>query len=76
MIIKPKHNTILFSIILQCLLPSKFYAQDVKGTCQQWYTSKGHYDNMFNSSSKKVGIGVCHIPRSPYGYYWVFCTAQ
>ena len=50
--------------------------EDVKGTYQQWYTSKGHYDNMFNSSSKKVGIGVCHIPGSPYGYYWVFCTAQ
>lgn len=45
-------------------------------TYDQWYNSKGHYDNMFNSSSKKVGIGVCHAPGSSYGYYWVFCTAQ
>lgn len=44
-------------------------------TYSQWYHSKGHYDNMFNPNSKKVGIGVCHIPGSPFGYYWVFCTA-
>ena len=50
--------------------------EGVEGTFQQWYTSKGHYENMFNSSSKKVGIGVCHIPGSTFGYYWVFCTAQ
>ncbi len=48
---------------------------DAEGTYEQWYTSKGHYDNMFNSGSKKVGIGMVHIPGSTYGYYWVFCSA-
>lgn len=44
-------------------------------TYQQWYNSPGHYDNMFNKSSKKVGLGVFYDPNSTYGYYWVFCTA-
>ncbi len=44
-------------------------------TYQQWYNSSGHYDNMFNSSSRKVGIGVYKVPGSEYDYYWVFCTA-
>jgi uncharacterized protein YkwD len=45
-------------------------------TYRQWYNSPGHYANMFNGSSKKVGIGVVHAPNSTYGYYWVFCTAR
>ncbi|MBI1305663.1 MAG: hypothetical protein GC181_03500 [Bacteroidetes bacterium] len=45
-------------------------------TYHQWYTSKGHYENMFNPSSKKVGIGVAFNPNSSFGYYWVFCTAM
>lgn len=49
--------------------------EGAKATYQQWYNSPGHYANMFNSSSKKVGIGVCYVPNSTYGYYWVFCTA-
>lgn len=44
-------------------------------TYNQWYNSPGHYDNLFNKSSKKVGIGVVHCANSPFGYYWVFCTA-
>jgi len=44
-------------------------------TYSQWYHSPGHYANMFNKSSKEVGIGVVHVPGSSYGYYWVFCTA-
>lgn len=44
-------------------------------TYNQWYNSPGHYNNMFNKSSKKVGIGVYYDKNSPYGYYWVFCTA-
>lgn len=44
-------------------------------TYKQWYESKGHYDNMFNPSSKKVGLGVFYDPDSTYGYYWVMCSA-
>jgi uncharacterized protein YkwD len=44
-------------------------------TYMQWYNSKGHYENMFNPSSAKIGIGVCYVPDSAYGYYWVMCTA-
>ncbi len=46
-----------------------------KDTYEQWYNSKGHYENMFNESSRKVGLGVFYDPNSTYGYYWVFCTA-
>ena len=49
--------------------------ESAESTYKQWYFSKGHYDNMFNASSAKVGIGVCYIPDSEYGYYWVMCTA-
>ena len=49
--------------------------ESAEQTYMQWYNSKGHYDNMFNASSAKVGIGVCYIPESEYGYYWVMCTA-
>lgn len=45
-------------------------------TYEQWYNSPGHYKNMFNPGSKKVGIGVVYVPNSDYGYYWVFCTAE
>lgn len=46
-----------------------------KDTYHQWYTSKGHNRNMFNKSSRKVGIGMYYHPDSPFKYYWVFCTA-
>jgi uncharacterized protein YkwD len=49
--------------------------KSAQATYTQWYNSKGHYDNMFNSSSKKVGLGVFYDPDSIFGYYWVFCTA-
>jgi uncharacterized protein YkwD len=45
-------------------------------TYKQWYNSKGHYKNMFNKESSKVGIGVVYIPNSTFKYYWVFCSAQ
>lgn len=45
-------------------------------TYHQWYTSKGHHDNMFNKYSKWVGVGYVYNPDSPYKYYWVFCTAR
>ncbi len=44
-------------------------------TYNQWYNSPGHYSNMFNAASKKVGIGVFYDENSSYGYYWAFCTA-
>lgn len=44
-------------------------------TYMQWYNSIGHYENMFNSSSARIGIGVVYVPGSTYGYYWVMCTA-
>ena len=47
-----------------------------KDTYHQWYTSKGHYANMFNKKSKYVGLGVAYNPQSPYKYYWVFCTSK
>lgn len=47
-----------------------------EGTYNQWYNSPGHYANMFNKSSKKVGIGVVEVPGSEWGFYWVFCTAE
>lgn len=46
------------------------------GTYKQWYNSKGHFENMFNPNSKKVGIGYVNVPGSTYGHYWVFCTAE
>lgn len=50
--------------------------ETAESTYSQWYRSPGHYDNMFNKSSKEVGIGVVYVPGSTYGYYWVFCTAN
>lgn len=46
------------------------------GTYHQWFDSKGHYDNMFNSQSGKVGIGVVYNENSLYKFYWVFCAAR
>ena len=46
-----------------------------ENTYEQWYNSKGHYDNMFNPNSRKVGLGVFYREDSEYGYYWTFCTA-
>ena len=46
------------------------------GTYHQWYTSQGHYYNMFDKTSKKVGIGIYYDEASPYKYYYVFCTAR
>ena len=45
-------------------------------TYLQWYNSVGHNENMFNASSRFVGIGFCQVPNSPHEYYWVFCTAE
>jgi uncharacterized protein YkwD len=47
-----------------------------KDTYMQWFNSKGHYRNMFNKESRKVGIGFVYVPNSTYSYYWVFCSAQ
>lgn len=49
---------------------------NAKDTYDQWYNSKGHYENMFNPNSRKVGLGVAYKEGSTYGYYWVFCTAH
>jgi uncharacterized protein YkwD len=49
--------------------------ESAAGTYEQWYNSPGHYENMFNKASTKVGIGVYQVPGSTYEYYWVFCTA-
>jgi len=49
--------------------------EGAKNTYMQWFNSPGHYENMFNGASGKVGIGVCYVPGSTYGYYWVFCSA-
>lgn len=51
-------------------------SEAAKDTYHQWYTSKGHYDNMFNPSSKRCGIGVWYDSESTFQYYWTFCTAQ
>jgi uncharacterized protein YkwD len=47
-----------------------------KDTYEQWYNSSGHYETMFDPVSRRVGIGIVHVPDSPYGYYWVLCTAE
>lgn len=45
-------------------------------TYMQWFNSPGHYANMFNADSEKVGIGVIYNPDSDFGYYWVMNTAM
>jgi uncharacterized protein YkwD len=49
--------------------------ESAQATYLQWFHSPGHYENMFNASSKKVGIGVVYSVDSPFGYYWVFDSA-
>jgi uncharacterized protein YkwD len=51
-------------------------AQGAYDTYMQWFHSEGHYKNMFNASSKRVGVGLVYDPKSVYTYYWVFCTAK
>lgn len=51
-------------------------SETAANTYSQWFTSKGHYDNMFNESSRYVGLGVAYDATSPYKYYWVFCSAR
>lgn len=46
-----------------------------KATYDQWFNSPGHYENMFNPSSRKIGIGVYYVEDSPFGHYWSMCTA-
>lgn len=50
--------------------------ESVDMTYMQWYNSKSHHKNLFNPDSRYVGIGICYIPNSPYGYYWVMSTAE
>lgn len=50
--------------------------QEVEATYQQWFTSTGHYKNMFNPGSRYAGIGFMYDPNSDYKYYWVFCSAE
>lgn len=50
--------------------------ESAKATYEQWFNSPGHYDNMFNKNSRKVGLGVVSDDKSSYGSYWVFCTAH
>jgi uncharacterized protein YkwD len=50
-------------------------SEHADGTYEQWFNSKGHYDNMFNKQSKKVGIGFYYDENAPFKFYWVFCTA-
>lgn len=45
-------------------------------TFKQWFMSQQHYENMMNSSSSYIGVGVYYDAASPYGYYWVMCTAE
>lgn len=51
-------------------------SQTAEGTYDQWYNSKGHYENMFNKESEKVGIGFYYDENAPFKFYWVFCTAK
>lgn len=51
-------------------------SKEAAGTYRQWYNSKGHYKNMFNSEATKVGLGFYYAPNTLYKYYWVFCTAK
>lgn len=42
---------------------------------ESWYNSPGHYKNMFNANTNKVGIGLAKSPSGESGFYWVFCSA-
>ena len=50
-------------------------SQKPHDTYMQWYNSKGHYENMFNPESTKIGIGTYYVEDSPFGHYWSMCTA-
>lgn len=50
-------------------------SEHADGTYEQWFNSKGHYANMFNKHSEKVGIGFYYDENAPFKFYWVFCTA-
>ena len=51
-------------------------SESADGTYEQWFNSQGHYDNMFNKQSKKVGIGFYYDENAPLKFYRVFCTAM
>lgn len=42
---------------------------------ESWYESSGHFENMFNSSTTKVGIGLAKTSNNDFDYYWVFCSS-
>lgn len=50
-------------------------SQDADGAYDAWYNSPGHFENLFNESATKVGIGFIYNEKSDYNYYWVFCTS-
>lgn len=50
-------------------------SEDADGAYDAWYNSPGHYENLFNESATKVGIGFIYNENSDYNYYWVFCTS-
>ncbi len=50
--------------------------QSAEKTYQQWYHSKGHYEIMFDPSTRRIGIGVFYLENSPFGYYWTMTTAM
>lgn len=50
-------------------------SQDADGAFDAWYNSPGHFENLFNESAAKVGIGFIYDEKSDHNYYWVFCTS-
>jgi len=40
------------------------------GVFAGWKSSDGHNRNMLNPNYKVIGVGLVHVPGSPYGYYW------
>lgn len=36
-----------------------------------WMNSTGHKENIMSTNYNRIGIGVCYVPNSTYGYYWV-----
>lgn len=41
-----------------------------QATFKQWYTSPGHYKNMFHERYTYIGIGMIKVPNSTHTYYW------
>lgn len=63
--------TVLSDIGLNKYIEGENIAQgyrDAKSVAMGWKNSKGHYENMINSSFKKIGIGVINLNNT---YYWV-----